>query len=298
MDNFYHLFANGDDAKNFIISNDEFKAAMNRVAVCAHLCNVNVVVATIEDSHPHFLLKGQQEDIYKFAETYTNLTIRYIARHRGSSDGVIFDLEMCPINDVAYLRNAAAYIIVQPTKDGKPILPYDYLYGTGALYFRQRGSILPWDHDFNGHLYERKELGCFPVKEQWRICNTKIPMPPEWIVVNGYIHPACYVDVECLESIYRTHNCYRAFTASSKAQDEIVRTTMASIREINLDDIEARRICSEMCQRIYNRLSTKTLSVTERLNLAQELRRGYRLSLRQLATLVKLPEMELRKYIR
>lgn len=298
MKNFYHLFANGDDAKNFITSEDEFRAAMNRVAVCSYLCHVTVVVATIEDSHPHFLLKGEMENINQFARKYTDLTTRYIARHRGSVDGVALNLEICQIVDDSYLKNAAAYIIVQPTKDGKSILPHDYLYGTGALYFRKKGSILPWDHDYNGHLHEKVELGTLPVRERWRICNTKEPMPPDWIIADGFIHPACYVDVKCLEDIYKTHNCYRAFTASSKSQDEIIRSTMASIRGINLDDIEARRICSEQCMRLFDRHSTKTLTVTQRLNLAQELRRMYRMSFRQLSTLVKIQESELRKYVR
>lgn len=298
MENYYHLFANGDDAKNFIINEEEFRAAMNRVAVCSHLCHVKVVVATIEDTHPHFLLKGAVEDVNRFAEKYTDLTIRYISRHRGSIEGVTLHLEICHIKDDAYLKNAAAYIIVQPTKDGKPILPHDYLYGTGALYFRQKGSILPWDHDYKGHLLEKVELGTLPIREQWRICNTKEPMPSDWIIAGGLIHPECYVDVESLESIYKTHNCYRAFTASSKSQGEAVRNTMSSIRGINLDDIEARRICAEQCLRLFNRHSTKTLTMTQRLDLAQELRRAYRMSFRQLSTLVKISECELRKYIR
>lgn len=298
MESFYHLFANGDDAKNFITSDDEFRAAMNRVAVCAFLCNVKVVVATIEDSHPHFLLKGELNNICLFSEKYSSMTIRYIARRRGSADGVCLHLEHCVINDESYLKNAAAYIIVQPTKDGKPILPHDYKYGSAALYFREKGSILPWDHDYNGHLYKKIRLGDLPVREQWRICTTKIPMPENWIIVGGFIHPACYIDVDCLESIFKTHNCYRAFTASSKSQDEIVRSTMASVRGVNLDDLEARRVCAELCGRLFNRLSTRTLSVSQRLTLAQELRKAYRLSFRQLSTLVKLPEDELKKYVR
>ena len=73
---------------------------------------------------------------------------------------------------------------------------------------------------------------------------------------------------------------------------------MASVRGVNLDDLEARRICSELCVRLFNRLSTRTLSVAQRLSLAQELRNTYRLSFRQLSTLVKLPEDELKKYVR
>lgn len=140
---YYHLFANGDDAKNFITEEVEFKAAFNRIAVCAYICKIDVLAASIEDSHPHFLLKGDPDSVQLFATKYVDLSNRYLARHRGSTEGVVLSIEICEINDEQYLMNAASYVIIQATKDGKAILPYDYMYGTGALYFRPAGTILP-----------------------------------------------------------------------------------------------------------------------------------------------------------
>ena len=36
-EHYYHMFANGDDAKNFITDESEFKAAFNRFALCQYL---------------------------------------------------------------------------------------------------------------------------------------------------------------------------------------------------------------------------------------------------------------------
>lgn len=292
------MFANGDDAKNFVIEENDFKAAFNRVAVCSHLAGVRILAASIEDSHPHVLLKGIHEQAEYFKQRYKDLTTRFITRHRGSSDGVVLNLELCEINDESYLMNAAIYVIIQATKDGKPILPYDYLYGTGALYFRKPGTILPWDHDYHGALYRREELGLLSIQDQWRICHTKIPMPSQWIIVNGIIHPKCYIDITGYESIFRTHNCLRAFLASSKSRDEIVRQTMASVRGVNMEDMEARRICQAICMTRFGKQTTMHLTADQRLYLAQELRSAYHLSFRQLATLTRLSESEIRKYIK
>lgn len=295
---YYHFFANGDDAKNFITGEEDFKAAFNRMAVCSYLSDVSVLAVSIEDSHPHALLWGHYNNVENFKKRYEDLSTRYISRHRGTLDGVRLHCEIYEVGDESYLMNVGMYVIVQATKDGKAVLPYDYLYGTGALYFRRPGSILPWDHDYKGHLYERKELGSFSVKEQWRICNTKIPMPSNWVIVNGFIHPTNYIDTTRFESIYKTHNCFRAFMASGKARDEIIRKTMADIRGVTMEDMEARTICRERCNYFFGKPSTNKLTTSERLSLAQDLRRTYILSFRQISFLTKIPESELRKYIR
>ncbi len=295
---YYHLFANGDDAKNFITSEEEFRAAFNRFAVCAYLSNVTVLAASVEDSHPHALFYGSIEDASLFKNNYENFSNRYISRHRGSLEDVSLHCEIVEITDISYLMNVAIYVIIQATKDGKAVLPYDYLYGTGALYFRKPGAILPWDHDYLGHLYERRKLGDLPVRAQWKICNTKIPMPADWITVNGFIHPLSFVDVAAFEKIHKTHNCFRAFLASGKARDEIILKTMASTRGVTLDDIEARNLCKTMCYELFEKLSTSVLSIGQRITLAQGLRKKYMLSIRQLSFLTKISENELRKYVR
>lgn len=295
---YYHLFANGDDAKNFITEEVEFKAAFNRIAVCAYICKIDVLAASIEDSHPHFLLKGDPDSVQLFATKYVDLSNRYLARHRGSTEGVVLSIEICEINDEQYLMNAASYVIIQATKDGKAILPYDYMYGTGALYFRPAGTILPWDHNYQGNLYPRCKLSTFTVQEQWKICNTKVPMPPDWIIVNGFIHPINYIDIDGFERIFKTHNCFRAFMSSGRSRDEIVRKTMLNTRGITVEDIEARNLCREQCIILFGKQTIRQLTTEQRIRLSQVLRKTYLLSYRQLSTLTRIPESEIRKYIK
>lgn len=292
------MFANGDDATDFILSEDDFRAALNRIAVCAHLSDVTILAASIEDTHPHALLWADETQALKFKDTYEFLSIRFISNRRGSARGVVLNCELCLIEDQSYLMNAASYVIVQATKDGKPVMPYDYLYGTGALYFRTKGSVLPWDHDCNGHFYPQVPLGSLPIQTQWSICNTKMQMPGEWIVVNGFIHPKSYVNISAFEQIFRTHNCFRTFMSSSKSRDEIVRKAMSIVRGITLDDMEARRLCQARCIELFGKTTTRHLTTDQRITLAMEMRKQYSLSIRQLSTLTKLPESEIRKYVR
>lgn len=123
---YYHLFANGDDAKDFITTENEFKSAFNRFAVCSYLSGATVVSASVEDSHPHSLLWGYQHQCESFKNFYEKISRRSIVQRRGSLDGVRLNCQIYEITDNQYLKAVGTYTIVQATKDGKAVMPYDY----------------------------------------------------------------------------------------------------------------------------------------------------------------------------
>lgn len=295
---YYHMFANGDDAKNFITSVQDFVAAFNRIGICAYSSKVTVVAASVEDTHPHILLFGSKDDCIVFMHLYESMSIRYIAHSRGSSLDVKLKCELLEISDDTYLKNVAAYTIVQATKDGKAIMPYDYLYGTGSLYFRSPHSVLPWLVDEEGNIHKPKDFGTLTVKEKRAICCSRTMIPDDWKICNGFILPTNYVDIKCFEGIYKSHNCFRAFMCAGKNNDVMLLNAMAEARGLAMDDLEARSICEYVCKHKFGVRSSKTLNMNERLLLAQDLRTQYHLGFRQLSLLTKLTESDLKKYIR
>ena len=298
MNSYYHMFANGDDAKNFITTKAEFKAAFNRVGLCAYITGVVVVSFSIEDSHPHALLWGTLEACSRFKILYERMSIRCISRRRGSADGVVLHCEIYEVTDESYLKNVAAYTIVQATKDGKAVMPYDYLYGTGALYFRSRQTVMPWLIGEDGMVHSPVKFGSLKVREQLAYCGSKTRISADWLVCNGFILPTNYVDVARFESIYKTHNCFRAFMCSGKSRDESIMAKMSEIRGIALEDLEARRISETVCLELFGKRTSRHLATGERLELAQALRSRYHIAHRQLSFLTRISEDELRKYIR
>jgi len=297
-EHYYHMFANGDDAKNFITSEKEFKLAFNRFGVCQHLTGVIVLSASVEDSHPHALIKGSFEQCILFKNLYEELSIRSIVQSRGSKDGVILHCEIAEVSDEQYLMNVGTYTIVQATKDGKAVMPYDYLYGTGALYFRSPNTILPWMIDKDGKCVDPVRYGDLTIRKKHNLCATKTKLPDNWLICNGFVLPTNYIDVKLFENIYKTHNCFRAFMASGKTRDEQIITQMSRVRGVNIEDLQARELCRELCYELFRRVNTRMLNVNERLELARALRQRYFLSVRQLSFLVKIPETEIHKYIK
>lgn len=297
-EHYYHMFANGDDAKDFIISEADFISAFNRFAVCAFMTGATAVASSVEDSHSHALLWGAFDRCNRFKELYESLSIRHIVQTRGSADGVSIHYEICEITDESYLMNVGTYVICQPTKDGKAILPEHYRYSTAALYFKGKYSILPWLIDENGNQCQPGTLGSLTTRERLRICGTKNTLPDAWLVCNGFILPTNYVDISRFESIYRTHKCFRVFSSSSKKQDEIILNRMSMARGVVIEDLDARQLCEELCIEMFGKKTTRHLTPQQRIILAQHLRRKYHLAFRQITFLVHVPESELRKYVR
>ena len=73
---------------------------------------------------------------------------------------------------------------------------------------------------------------------------------------------------------------------------------MAEQRGVSLEDLEARIICGNVCKSLFGTRDPRRLDASQRIRLAQQLRHQYRLTFRQLATLVRLPETEVRNYVR
>jgi len=290
---YYHMFANGNDAKGFIICQEDYYAAFNRVGICAYNSKANVLSFSIEDTHPHILLYGTSKQCLEFKLLYERSTRHYIAATRGSIDGVVFDCSLKFINNEQYLIQVGVYTIYQCTKDGKASMPYYYLWGTGSMYFKGQASISLWRIQSENTLAPTTTISELTYRERRKLLRSHMTVPGNWIVSNGFLLPENYIAVELFEQIYRTPNRFRVFLASNSKKDDAMMLRIASGKGVQLEDFEARRLCKEICKQFYNKETTRWLSTEQRLMVAKTLKRKYQLSLRQLSMLTRIPEKEL-----
>lgn len=293
---YFHMYANGDDAKEFVISEDDYRFQFNLVGVCAYNSGAEVLAFSIEDSHPHIFLFGTIDICLKFKHMYEGSTRHHIVSTRGGMDGVAFDCELDRLNDVDHIMSVGTYVINQPTKDGKFVMPYDYRWGTGSMYFRPQDHFPIWLKS-GKDILEPVHIGSLSAYEQQKIRGSRLPVPDDWLVCQGIILPDNYLNVRMFEIIYKTPNCYRAFLSSGKSKDTPILERMAASRGVSLEDHEARTLTERKCLELFGRKSARWLDSAQRLTLARALSREHHLSWRQLATFCRLPESELRKYI-
>lgn len=296
---FFHLCADGDDAQHFIKSKKDFLAAINIVALCAANTDVVVVAFCLEDTHPHFLLFGTIENCTRFKILFETTYRHYAAETREGGSDLTLLIELYPIGDnVSYLRNVAVYSIIQPTKDGKRVMPYDYLWSSGSLYFRTGFYTPVWLFDDQGQIVTPVPFGDYSVITRREMVHSRnYTIPNNWLVANGIVLPSNYVDIPMFEAIYQTPNCFRVFFANNRKKDDEVRQKMAEYRGVAMEDGEARQRCGDECKALFGTRDPRKLSTTQRITVAQALRRKYRLTFRQLASVVRLPEPEVRRYV-
>lgn len=296
---YYHLCAKGADSRNFILSKADYYTAFNYIALCAANTDAVVVSFSIEDSHPHILLWGTREECTRFMVLFESLYTHYAASSRKSGSDIILRCELYPIgDDLDYLRNVAVYTIIQPTKDGKSIMPYDYQWGTGSMYFRTGNYTPVWLFDDEGLICQPVSFGTLSAREKRILLHSRnYLIPNNWLVCNGFVLPYNYVDVKRFELVYGTCNCFRVFLSSPRKREDMMLSRMAEYRGVTMEDLEARRICGDQCRQLFGVKDTRKLDSSQRVTLAQQLRRQFKLTFRQISMLVRLPESEVRAFI-
>ena len=294
---YYHLCSDGALTPQFLVCEDDYRIAFNIVGVCAANCEATVLSFSLENTHLHLLLYGNRESAIEFKSMYEDIWAHHVARVRGSREGADIELDIIPIDDEDYLMNVGTYTIVQPTKDGKQIMPYDYRWGTGSMYFRGPGHQSVWQSDPTGVSIAPVRADSLPYLELRNYLGSHRPIPGNWILCDGLLLPDNYVDVAHFERIYKTANCFRVFLASSRNRDQAIQERIAAFRGVALEDAEARHHCKELMKGMFGFSDVRRLNAQGRIMLAQQFRRRLRLSSRQIASLVRLPYGEVCKYI-
>lgn len=293
---YFHLTGDGAIIKDFIHSEIDSIAAINLVGVCA--CHTGAVVLAFghEDTHPHSLLYGTREDCMQYKLMYENSYLHHVIRTRPAPINMRLDLDLLEIKDENHLMNAGTYILIQASKDGKQIMPYDDRRGTGSLYFRQQGHVPIWCFDSEGAYHPPIRADQISARDMRAVCHSHMSIPGHWLISNGIILPENYVDVKRFESIYRTANCFRTFLGSGRGKQQEIKEKLASARGVVYDDLEAKRLRLASCKQLFNIGDVRRLNGPQRIHLAQHLWQQYRLSRRQLSSLVFLPYEEICKY--
>ena len=294
---YFHLTWDGALTPWLIKLPSDYYAAFNLIAVCAAHCRVRILAFTIEETHLHILLVGTYDDCYAFKIMFERSYHRHVTKTRGTLKDAKVDIDILPFDDENYLMNVGTYTLVQPTKDGKQVLPVDYLWGTASMYFRQPSHISVWRFNQDNVICEPVRAGSLSYSVVRKLACSKHRIPGDWLICNGFILPENYVDVAHFESIYRTHNCYRTFLSIGKKQTMEVQRKMAEYQGVSFDDAEANQSCLEMCKTLFGTSKVSSLDAVKRIELAQGLRKSYHLSFRQLSKLVDLPLSEIQKYV-
>ena len=260
------------EAELWFRDEEDFKVAMNFVAIQAACCPEVVVLAfVLMSNHVHFVLKGTRRDVEMFVRQFKH---RYSIYYNGRwgikkflrRNGV--DVKEIPCEDEAVER-AIAYVQMNCVAANICGHPSQYLYGTGDAFFTQRGAGGDRLGDLSTRARERLlHTNCEAVPLDWRLA-------PE-----GFILPQEYVDVRGVEGLFRSPRRMNYFLASSSKARKRVES------EEGLPAFRDQTILAslpDLCRSLFGKECFQELAVGERTELMRQIRFRFSADVNQIA---------------
>lgn len=262
--------------KDLLFKDDEdFRAAMNFVAVAAFVTGVNILAFIHMSNHMHFVLSCPSGKVLQFINRFKTLYGRYYSRKYGKKNHLrrlSVDIKQVWIEDESLFR-AIAY--VQMNCVAANICPYPYMYkwGTGSIFF-------------NGNTPAFTLLGSMSETKQAQLLHSNVILPQNYRVSSdGYILPESYVPVGYVESLFKKSNQYLYYlNTSSKSRAHLEKDAAPSFSDQVL--VAAIR---DLCRSQYRRGSYDELSDYDKSDLVRNVRRRFSTDANQLCRVLGKP---------
>ena len=245
INDLWHIYSDGTRADIPFFSDEDKNYAWNSVAICAESAGVTVLVSTVNDTHLHTLVRGEEQKVLLFKKVLRQRLTRRFPR-------VFF-----ACNSIGNRKEVLSKFmyVYRNCLDFYKKLPGEYPWGSGNIYFSERKPH-PTSH----------RIGDFSFREQYRMFRTRMKLPEEWLIdAEGRILPESFIDYEYVEELFRTVRTFIAFLYVRR-EDEV-----AMKQEIHRSYLESRsiqdlrRIGNEYC---VNACGKTLVKVDIRIRLA------------------------------
>ena len=290
--NCWHFSTDGNAVSELFRNEKDFIRGMNRVYVVVQGYNVIILAFSLMDTHVHFVLYGTFEDCNRFVHEYLRRTSMYIADEYGENK----KLENLPVShqtvdDDDYLKTVICYTVRNAPVGGIPFMGYDYLWGSGALYFRKAGYWTSPAWLLDGAMEEtprgkralKKHLGT----------NSEQPAAPR--MIGDLVFPGEYVAWKLVERLFKTCKSFNYFMSRCREDDVDSRGGKLSLLSIPMQEMRQNK--NIVCRELFGVESVKTLNMEQRVRLARTLKARYNSSLKQICRLSGLIFEEVKDWL-
>ena len=237
----WHIYSDGTRADIPFDTVEDKVYVWNSIAISAESAGVRVLVATVNDTHLHVLVRGDEDSALQFKAALTRrLTKRF--------DRIYLDRQTVRSDRDAMSRFMYVY---RNCLDFYRKMPGEYPWGSGYIYFselKSRPACTP--------------LRNISLREQYRLFKTKKRLPEEWLVdTDGRILPESFIDYGFVEQMFKTVRAFIAFMYVRREDETALK------QEIHRNYLESRSIqdlrrigneyCVEACGRTLVKVDLK-----------------------------------------
>ena len=256
--------------------NDDFKAAMNFVAIAAFLTGVTILDFVLMSNHVHFMVLGTEEIARRFINSFKLLLRKYLKNIR-DLDAMLrkndVDIRSIPFENEAVER-AIAYVQMNPVAANICTHPSQYPWGCGALLFN--GA------PFTG----TRKLSKYSFRIQQQILHSRVRLPQDYLMrEEGYVAPVSYVPVRYVESLFRTPKRYGFFIkSSSKGKSRLEDKPCPSFNDQSLSSC-----VQDLCRSLFRKNGIHELVESELSELLRQIRWRFSADIAQIARVTFTP---------
>lgn len=191
------------------LDEDDYRAAMNIVAICSFVTGVRVIAFIMMSNHVHFVLMGSADEARFFIDKFKALYGKYFFNKYGVHEFMRrlgADLRALIIEDESLMRGIA-YVHMNSVAANLTPSPFLYPWGTGATFFNPTSA-------------SGRRLQELSKRQQYRILRSRMDLPQQYVLGEaGYVLPHCYAEVEFVEKLFCSPSRYSYFlNTSSKAR--------------------------------------------------------------------------------
>ena len=259
---------------------EDFKAAMNFVAVLSCVLGVDILAFVLMSNHVHFVIRGSRKKVLEYVNEFKRRYSIYLGHRYGVKEYLRRnDVHLLLIEGEEAMERAVAYVQMNPVAAGICAHPSLYPWGTGNVFFSQ---VKP-----TGRI-----LADIPNRSRMRMLHSECDtLPEEWIVgEEGVLLPQNYVMIKAVEACFRSANRMNYFyNTSSKAKKRM------DASEENIPAFRDQVILAAMpdlCKSLFQKNTFLELKVSEQTELLRQLRYRFSSNVNQLARVCGLSYTE------
>lgn len=269
---FWHAYTSGKETPIIFNTEEDKTFVMNVIAQAAYsISEMSVLTFVVMDNHFHFIVSGRKTCVEDFFAFVRRRAVRSVPGMRGVK------LFIKQIDSLESLRNSIVYVNRNGFVSNPSLTPFNDLWGAGRHYF----NSIPSEYIIGKHrsaIFRKMFRGREP------------DLPENVGVVNGYISPAQYCDIDYGMSLFRDA---RQYFLSLFRNVESYADIAADIDDRDfLTDQELFYKVNEYVKTCYGEVKVRELSSAQRADVARVLRRKYRSSNDQIRRVLGLSRYE------
>lgn len=256
---------------------DDYRTGMNLVAVVACTLGIPVLAFILMSNHVHFVLCCSKAKAEMFISEYKKQYSRYYSLKYGTREllrrNKVDIQELDPSDDS--VEWAIAYTVMNCVAANLCANPSAYPWGTGSAYFQCTTT-------------KGVRLDSLSGRARTRLLHSKAVLPPGLVVCDdGYILPESYVQVQFVESRFRTPKRMNYFLSNSSKARQRLNAGDDKIPAFS-DQVIASAI-PDLCHSLFGARNAAGLNSVQLSELFRQIRFRFSTNIEQIARTTGFP---------